>query len=63
MALLHHQSGISVPIVGIEEGNRGRNCEEHDTCGIVVDLDVVVRLRALQIINGMRFGNDCIDDR
>ncbi len=39
-----------VEIVGIEEGNRGRSCEEHDVCGSVIDEDVVVRLRKVQVL-------------
>ena len=31
-----HPSGITVKIVGIERGDRGRLCEEHDVCGTVV---------------------------
>ena len=49
----YHPSGIQVDIVGIEQGNRGRSCEEHNVCGKVLDLDVVVRLRSVQIINGL----------
>ena len=28
-AVSHHPDGIQVEIVGIEEGNRGRSCEQH----------------------------------
>jgi hypothetical protein len=49
----HHPSGIQLDVVGTEEGNRGRSCEEHDVCGDVLELDVVVRLRDVQILNGM----------
>jgi hypothetical protein len=43
-------SGLVVDIVGTEAGNRGRSCEEHDVCGSVLELDCVVRFRALQIV-------------
>ena len=52
MAAVRHPSGVSVDIVGIEEGNRGRSCEEHLVCGSVIELDVVLQLRSVQIING-----------
>jgi hypothetical protein len=45
-----HPSGILVDIVGTEAGNRGRSCEEHDVCGSVLELDCVVRFRAMQIV-------------
>ena len=47
-----HPSGVLVEIVGIEESGRGRSCEEHSTCGSVLQLDTVVRFRSIQIING-----------
>ena len=34
-----HPPGIIVEIVGIEKGNRGRLCEDHDVCGEVVEED------------------------
>ena len=48
----HHPSGVEVELVGIEEGGRGRSCEEHDVCGKVLCIDVVARLRSIQIQNG-----------
>ena len=44
-----HPAGETVKIVSIEAGNRGRSCEEHEVCGTVVDDDIVVRLRHVQI--------------
>jgi hypothetical protein len=32
-----HPEGVTVDIVGIEAGNRGRSCEEHDVCGLVLE--------------------------
>jgi len=49
----HHPSGITVEIVGIEAKGNGRSCEQHDVCGSVLDVDVVVRLRRVQIVNRM----------
>ena len=46
-----HPKGITIEIVGIAEGGRGRSCEEHDVCGAVLGLDSVVRLRSIQIVN------------
>jgi hypothetical protein len=48
---IHHPTGITVEIVGIEASNNGRSCDQHDECGSVLDNDVVVRLRKVQILN------------
>ena len=45
-----HPSGISVTIVGIEAATSGRSCEEHDICGSVLQEDVVVRIRKVQVL-------------
>ncbi len=45
-----HPSGITVEILGIERGDRGRSCEEHDVCGTVVEEDTLLRLRKEQIL-------------
>ena len=45
-----HPPGILVEIVGIEKGDRGRSCEEHDVCGEVVEEDTLLRLRKEQIL-------------
>ena len=45
-----HPPGIIVEIVGIEKGDRGRSCEEHDVCGEVVEEDTLLRLRREQIL-------------
>ena len=48
-----HPQGITVSIVGTNYGTNGRNCEEHDVCGSVLKLDMVVRLRRVQVhVNG-----------
>ena len=48
--MAHRPEPIIIEIVGIEEGSRGRSCEEHAVCGSVVDEDVVVRLRKVQLL-------------
>ena len=48
---VHHPTGLTVEIVGIEASGNGRSCCQHDVCGSVLDDDVVVRLRKVQIIN------------
>jgi hypothetical protein len=48
----HHPSGVRVEIVGIQEGNRGRSCEQHNYCGSIIGLDTVLRLQKVQILNG-----------
>jgi hypothetical protein len=45
-----HPEGVTVDIVGIEVGNCGRSCEEHDVCGLVLEENSVVRLRHVQIL-------------
>jgi len=46
-----HPSGVVVEIVGTEQGDQGRSCEEHPiNCGEVMAEDVVVRLRKVQIL-------------
>ena len=44
-----HPLGIVVKIVGIKKGDRGRSCEEHNVCGLVVEEDTLLRLRRVQI--------------
>ena len=46
-----HPPGRTVDIVGTLAGDRGRHCEEHKVCSVVVKEDVVVRFRKVQIIN------------
>ena len=42
-----------VEIVGINSNTNGRSCEEHHTCGCVLEEDTLVRLRKRQVyING-----------
>jgi hypothetical protein len=52
----HHPSGITVEIVGSESGTNDRSCYQHDICGSVVEEDVVLRLRKMQIRNS--FGQE-----
>jgi hypothetical protein len=39
-----------VEIVGTLMGDRGRSCEEHVVCGSVLEEDMVVRLRKVQVL-------------
>ena len=48
----HHPNEPLVEIVGIEEGGRGRSCEEHGVCSEALRIDSVVRFCTIQIING-----------
>ncbi len=45
-----HPPGIIAEIVGIEKGDRGCSCEEHDVCGEVVEEDTLLHLRREQIL-------------
>jgi len=48
--MAHHPSPVVLHIVGTEADDRGRSCEEHLCCGEVLQEDVVVRLRKVQIV-------------
>ena len=45
-----HPTGVVVEIVGLERGDRGRSCKEHDVCGSVVEEDTLLCLRKEQIM-------------
>jgi hypothetical protein len=46
-----HPPGIVVEIVGTETGDRGHTCKEHTiNCSKVLEEDVVVRLRKVQVV-------------
>jgi hypothetical protein len=45
-----HPPGIVVEIVETEMGDQGRSCEEHAVCDSVLEEDVVVRLRKVQVL-------------
>jgi len=48
-----HPSGITLDIVGINASDQGRSCEIHKCCGAVLEVDMVIRLRSIQIlVNG-----------
>ena len=50
--LVHHPSRfLTLEIVGIEASNNSRSCDQHDMCGSVLDDDVVIWLRKVQILN------------
>ena len=53
MSTVHHPTGITVEIVGIEANSNGRSCFQHDVCGTLVEEDVVLRLRKVQILNSL----------
>ena len=46
-----HPSGVIVDVVGIKEPSRGQSCEEHATCGYMLEVDTVVRFREIQLLN------------
>ena len=48
-----HPLGEIVETVGINSNTNGRSCEEHHTCGCVLEEDSLVRLQKRQVyING-----------
>ena len=44
-----HPLGEIVEIVGINSNTNGRSCEEHHTCGCVLEEDTLVRLQKRQV--------------
>ena len=49
--MAHHPSPIVIHIVGTEVADDDRSCKEHVCCGAeVLDEDVVVRLRKVQVV-------------
>ena len=48
---LFHPPGITVKIIGTDCSTHGRSCYAHHICGSLLTLDVVVRLRRLQIVD------------
>jgi len=50
--MAHYPSPIVIHIIGTEADDRGRSCKEHHCCGEVLQEDVVVRLRKVQIQAG-----------
>ena len=49
--MVFHPPDIIVKIVGTEANDHGRSCKEHPiNCGEVLELDVVVRLRKVQLM-------------
>ena len=48
--IAHRPEPIVIDIIGIEEGSRGLSCEEHNFCGMVMEEDVVVCLRKVQVL-------------
>ena len=51
--MLSHPTGEIVEIVGINSNTNGHSCEEHHTCGCVLEEDPLIQLRKRQVyING-----------
>ena len=51
--MLSHPLREIIEIVGINSHTNGRSCEEHHTCGCVLEEESLVRLRKCQVyING-----------
>ena len=48
--MAQHPWGRTIEIFGIESPTNGRSCEEHDVCGSVLQDDVVVRIRKVQVV-------------
>jgi hypothetical protein len=48
--MAYHPTGIVVKIVGTNMADQGRLCKEHINCGMVLEEDVVVRLRKVQVM-------------
>ena len=48
--MAQHPWGHMIKIFGIESPTNGRSCEEHVVCGSVLQDDIVVRLRKVQVV-------------
>ena len=48
--MAQHPWGRTIESFGIESPTNGRSCEEHVFCGSVLQDDVVVRLRKVQVV-------------
>ena len=48
--MAQHPQGHTIEIFGIESLTNGRSCEEHAICGSVIQDDVVVQLRKVQVL-------------
>ena len=48
--MAQHPLNIVIQIVGTDMDDQGRSCEEHDCCNPVLEEDVVVRLRRVQLL-------------
>ena len=48
--MARHPPGIVIQIVGTEMGDQGHSCEEHTVCGSILEEDVVVHLRKVQVL-------------
>ena len=44
-----HPTGIVVDIVGTGASNNGRSCANHNVCGSILEVDMVVRFRSVSI--------------
>jgi hypothetical protein len=51
MSSIHHPTGTTIEIVGIEAKRNGQSCLQLDICGEVIEEDVVLRLQKVQILN------------
>ena len=49
-AVAAHPPGVFVEIVDTLMSDSGRSCEEHAVCGSVLEEDMVVRLRKVQVL-------------
>ena len=48
--MVQHPWGHTIKIFGIEAPTNGRSCEEHAICGSVLQDNVVVQLRKVQVL-------------
>ncbi len=49
-AVAAHPPSVIVEIVGTLMSDRGRSCEEHAVCGSMLEEDMFVRLRKVQVL-------------
>lgn len=48
----YRPTNLSVDVVGFEANSNGRSCKKHDSCGSMLKVDSLVRIRAIQLGEG-----------
>ena len=60
--MVTHPTGVSIDILGIERGDQGHSCKEHDIYGSILSTDVIIHLQKLQWLIVLIEGDCCMFD-